>query len=102
MGQNSQRCQGGGVTMRTISLLIVMTLLSWQNPIGLADLVCEEQMVALFRFAVPVAVVLFLLDVTNFVARFLERRMRREAEDYVWLEDWVDQLMEGSTKDHQS
>ncbi len=88
--------------MRTISLLIVMTLLSWQNPIGLAGLVCEEQMVALFRFAVPVAAVLFLLDVFNFVARFLERRMRREAEDYEWLEEWVEQLMSGTTRDRQS
>lgn len=84
--------------MRTISLLIVMTLLGWQNPLGLSDAVCDAQMVALFRFAIPVAVVLFLLDVANFVARFLERRMRREVADYEWLERWVDQLIGPSRK----
>ena len=85
--------------MRTISLLILLTLLSWQNPLGISGMVCEEQMVALFRFLVPVGVVLFLLDLFNFVARFLERRARREAADYEWLEDWVEQHL---TKGHQS
>ncbi len=79
--------------MRTIALLAVVILLSWQNPLGVSGELCDAQMVKLFRFAVPVAVVLFVLDVTNFVARILERRMRREAEDYVWLERWVEQSM---------
>jgi hypothetical protein len=85
--------------MRTITLLIVLTLLSWQNPVGVFGALCEGQMVALFRFAVPLGVVLLLLDVSNFVARFLERRMRREAADYEWLESWVDRLM---SRDHRS
>lgn len=79
--------------MRTISLLIILTLMSWQNPFGLSEWVCEAQMLALFRFAVPVAALLFLLDLFNFVARLLERRARREAEDYAWLERWVEQSM---------
>lgn len=75
--------------MRTIFLLLAMTLLSWQNPLQLTGEVCESQMITLYRFAVPVAVVMILLDIFNFIARLLERRQRRELEDYEWVEQWV-------------
>ncbi|MBT3308127.1 MAG: hypothetical protein HOL04_04480 [Gammaproteobacteria bacterium] len=85
--------------MRTITLLIILTLLSWQNPMGLSGVICEEQMLALFRFALPVAALLFLLDLFNFAARLLERRARREVADYEWLENWVERHI---SNDHPS
>jgi len=56
-------------------------------------------MLALFRFALPVAALLFLLDLFNFAARLLERRARREVADYEWLENWVERHI---SNDHPS
>ncbi len=79
--------------MRTVSLLFLLLLLGWYQIDGVTVEVCESQMIALMRLAVPLAIFTLILDGLGLMARFLGRRQQREMRDVEWLERWIGRVM---------
>ena len=79
--------------MRTMLVLIVLTILNWKEPAGVGDRLCDTQMLGLFRLFIPLGVVMILFDILGFTIRILARRHQQEKSDYEWMLSWVDQQM---------